>query len=375
MRLAMQPPGISALRADALFVSALQRSDDPSTDQVRNAIAAAVREFGGQGCAEQVAQEFGDHPETAVVRMRWARALAGEACRSWSARWSCVGTAARTGTPRSGSSPATRRHAEPNPPPAVPVTSTKPLLARALLYVHRGHPEALQPAKLTLVKKKSSVAFMKRYGQACAIARALDVVGERWSLLLVRELAFGPRRYRDLATGLPGIPSNVLAARLKDLQAAGVITRRTLPAPTDVTVYELTAAGRALQPALHELLDWGLRYAPEPAGDDVGQPAWALLGAAGRPTALPDGQVCELRVGPEFFYLSSNEGTLTVRRGPAPDGDAVVTMSADTLYSLVLGHTTVTDAVGHSTVAGDTAIAHRALEPLAAAFTRPAPAS
>ena len=216
---------------------------------------------------------------------------------------------------------------------------------------------------------------MKHYGQACAIARALDVVGERWSLLLVRELTFGPRRYRDLATGLPGIPSNLLAARLKDLQAAGVIARRTLPAPTDVTVYELTGAGRALQPALHELLDWGLRYAPEPAGDDVGQPAWALLGAAGRPTALPAGQTCELRVGPEFFYLSSDAGTLTVRRGPAPGGDAVVTMSADTLYSLVLGHTTVTDAVGHSTVAGDTAIAHRALEPLAAAFTRPVPAS
>src|SRR5215472_6886798 len=135
----------------------------------------------------------------------------------------------------------------------------------------------LQRAMLTLVKRKSTVIFMKRYEQACAIARALDVVGERWSLLLVRELSLGPRRYRDLATGLPGIPSNVLAARLKDLQAAGVITRRTLPAPADVAVYELTGAGRALQPALSELLDWGLRYAPEPAGDDAGQPGWALL--------------------------------------------------------------------------------------------------
>src|SRR6516225_762763 len=227
--------------------------------------------------------------------------------------------------------------------------------------------------KLTLAKTKSTVASMKHYGQACAIARALDVVGERWSLLLVRELTFGPRRYRDLATGLPGIPSNVLAARLKDLQAAGVIARRTLPAPTDVTVYELTGAGRALQPALHELLDWGLRYAPEPAEDDVGQPAWALLGAAGRPTALPSGQTCELRVGPEFFYLSSDAGTLTVRRGPAPDGDAVVTMPADALYSLLTGQTTVTDAVGHSTVDGDTEIARRALQPLAAAGARPAP--
>src|SRR5215470_11011941 len=214
---------------------------------------------------------------------------------------------------------------------------------------------------------------MKRYGQACAIARALDVVGERWSLLLVRELILGPRRYRDLATGLPGIPSNVLAARLKDLQAAGVIARRTLPAPTDVTVYELTGAGRALQPALRQLLDWGLRYAPEPAPDDAGQPAWALLGAAGRPAALPAGQTCELRVGPEFFYLGSDAGQLTVRRGPAPGGDAVVTMPAGTLYSLLTGHTTVTDAVRHATVDGDTAIARRALEPLAAALTKPAP--
>jgi DNA-binding HxlR family transcriptional regulator len=215
---------------------------------------------------------------------------------------------------------------------------------------------------------------MKRYGQACAIARALDVVGERWNLLLVRELTLGPRRYRDLATGLPGIPSNVLAGRLKDLQAAGVITQRTLPAPTDVTVYELTDAGRALQPALKELLDWGLRYGPEPFQDDAGQPGWGLLGAAGRPSALPAGQTCELRVGAEFFYLSSDAGKLIVRRGPAPDGDAVVTMSADTFYSLMTGQTTVTDAVRHSTVDGDAGIARRALEPLAASLTKPAPA-
>src|SRR5258708_22272147 len=215
---------------------------------------------------------------------------------------------------------------------------------------------------------------MKRYGQACAIARALDVVGERWSLLLVGELTLGPRRYRDLATGLPGIPSNILAARLKDLQAAGVVTVRTFPAPADVTVYELTGGGRALQPALKELLDWGLRYGPEPSQDDVGQPGWGLLGAAGRPTALPDGQTCELRVGPEFFYLGSDAGELTVRRGPAPDGDAVVTMSTDTLYSLLTGQTTATDAVRHSTVDGDSEIARRALEPLAAALSKPAPA-
>jgi DNA-binding HxlR family transcriptional regulator len=229
--------------------------------------------------------------------------------------------------------------------------------------------------KLTLVKRNYIILFMKRYGQACAIARALDVIGERWSLLLVRELTLGPRRYRDLAAGLPGIPSNVLAARLKDLQAAGVLTRRTLPAPTDVTVYELTDAGRALQPALTELLQWGRRYAPEPSPDDTAQPGWGLLGAAGRPSALPAGQVCELRVGPEFFYLGSDAGRLTVRRGPAPGGDAVLTMPAGTLYGLLTGHTTVSDAVRLSAVSGDTEIARRALEPLAAALTRPAPAT
>jgi len=104
MWLAMQHPSVSALRADALFVSSLQRSDDPSAAQVQHAVATAVREFGGQGCAGRVAQEFGDHPEAAVARMRWARALAGEAFRDAaeepSARQdarSC--SAARTGRP------------------------------------------------------------------------------------------------------------------------------------------------------------------------------------------------------------------------------------------------------------------------------------
>ena len=154
--------------------------------------------------------------------------------------------------------------------------------------------------------------------------------------------------------------------------AAGVITRRTLPAPTDVTVYELTGAGRALQPALTELLHWGLRYGPELSQDDTAQPGWGLLAGAGRPAALPAGQACELRVGPEVFYSGSDAGQLTVR-GPAPDGDAVVTMPAGTPFSLLTGQVTVTGAVRHGTVDGGTGIARRALEPLAAAGATPAP--
>jgi hypothetical protein len=102
MRLAMQHPSTSALRADALFVSALQRSDDPSAAQVRHIIAAAVREYGRQGCAERVAQEFGDHPETAVVRMRWARALASEAFRGSAAKSSACPDARSCPAIRSG---------------------------------------------------------------------------------------------------------------------------------------------------------------------------------------------------------------------------------------------------------------------------------
>ena len=114
------------------------------------------------------------------------------------------------------------------------------------------------------------------------------------------------------------------------------------------------------------------RYGPRVSPDDAAQPGWALLEQ--RQAALPGGQTCELRVGPESFYLSS-AGQLTVRR-KAPDGDAVVTMAADTLYSLMTGQTTVPDAVRHSTVDGDTEIARRALEPLAAAaLAKPAPAA
>lgn len=127
----------------------------------------------------------------------------------------------------------------------------------------------------------------------------------------------------------------------------------------------------ALEAAARELLrDHGTVCASSPR---ISQPGWGLLGGAGRPAALAAGQTCELRVGPEVFYLGSDAGTLTVRRGPAPDGEAVVTMPAGTLYSLLTGQMTVAGAVRDSAVDGDTGIARRALEPLAAALAKPAP--
>ena len=210
---------------------------------------------------------------------------------------------------------------------------------------------------------------MKRYGQACSIARTLDVVGERWNLLVVRELLLGPRRHRDLVAGLPGIPSNVLATRLKDLQGCGVVAKRTLPAPADVPVYELTDAGHELLPALQALMAWGDRHAPAREPEDVVRASWAMLSAIGRPTTLPDGQSCELWVEDEVFHLGADGGRLTVHRGPAPDGDVVVTMSADTLYHLIIGQVSTAEALDNSAVSGDAALAHHALEPFAGTGT------
>jgi DNA-binding HxlR family transcriptional regulator len=115
----------------------------------------------------------------------------------------------------------------------------------------------------------------KSYSQYCPVAHALDLVGERWSLLIARELLHGPRRYTDLAEALPGIGTNILASRLRELEASGVVAKRRLPPPTPVTVYELTETGRGLHRVLHELARWGARsLGPPPAGEAAAHPGW-----------------------------------------------------------------------------------------------------
>ncbi len=114
---------------------------------------------------------------------------------------------------------------------------------------------------------------MKDYGQYCPIAHSLGLLGERWSLLVVRELLHGPKRYTDLVDGLPGIGTNILATRLKDLEAGGVLRKVKLPPPAASTVYELTPKGEALQPVLHELARWGARSLGPPDPGDLG-PGW-----------------------------------------------------------------------------------------------------
>jgi DNA-binding HxlR family transcriptional regulator len=174
---------------------------------------------------------------------------------------------------------------------------------------------------------------VKSYNQYCPIAHALDVVGERWALLIVRELVEHHQlRYSDLHANLPGCGTNILAARLKDLERHGVIARRKLPPPAASMVYELTAYGHELRPVLHMLAHWGARSLPPPTHDTELEPGW-LAGAL--EMALP--QTClegtlEFRVDAEVAHFSRGEG----ENGPAESPDAVIICDRAGFYRLLV---------------------------------------
>ena len=170
----------------------------------------------------------------------------------------------------------------------------------------------------------------KRYDQYCPVAHALERVGERWSLLIVRELLKGPKRYTDLSAALPGIGTNVLAARLKDLEAAGVLAKRRLPPPTPAQVYELTTYGVALKPVVRELARWGLQSMPAPADDDELAPGWLpdALDTFFAPVA-PEGTF-EFHVGDEVAALVDGDAAV----GPAARPDVVLTATPADFYFL-----------------------------------------
>jgi DNA-binding HxlR family transcriptional regulator len=160
---------------------------------------------------------------------------------------------------------------------------------------------------------------MKRYDQYCPIAHALELVGERWALLVVRELMHGPKRYTDLAERL-GIGTNILAARLRDLEACGVVTKRTLPPPAASRVYELTDYGRELKAAMRELALWGARSLGPPTAEHDLFPGWLqnALDSVLAPVA-PPGKF-EFRVGAEVASIVDGE----VRPGPIDQPDVIV---------------------------------------------------
>jgi DNA-binding HxlR family transcriptional regulator len=198
------------------------------------------------------------------------------------------------------------------------------------------------------------MATMRTYGDGCGIAHALDLLGERWALLVVRELLLGPKRFTDLRDGLPNASPNVLAQRLRELEEAEIIRRRKLPPPSGSRIYELTDWGRELKPMLLSLGTWALRSPSFPGDAPVGTDSVILaLGtffdadAAGDLTAR-----YELRLGENAFCVQVADRRIDVDRRTADDPDAVIETDAATLSALIWERRELADALS----AGDIAI-------------------
>ena len=177
----------------------------------------------------------------------------------------------------------------------------------------------------------------RTYNQNCSLAYSLDVIGERWTLLLIRELLTGPKRFTDLLRNLPGIGANLLTARVKDLEEFGVLERKTLPPPAASAVYDLTDLGRALQPALIELVRWGSKLPREPEGKEYSRPGWAILAmhAAFQPeNAKGIKETYEFRIGEEVFYARIDDGAIETGEGSAGSPDLVIVADPQTFLDL-----------------------------------------
>jgi DNA-binding HxlR family transcriptional regulator len=181
------------------------------------------------------------------------------------------------------------------------------------------------------------VARTRTYGDPCGIARALDVVGERWALLVVRELLLGPKRFTDLRAGLPNLSPDVLSQRLRELEADGVVTRRRLPPPAGSKVYELTERGRELEPVILALGRWGTSVPFPPDGHELGVDSTILaLKTVFDPATARDGAMSvELRLDEQTFSVQVSNGDVEIARGSAGHPDAVLGASTMTLVGLL----------------------------------------
>ncbi len=193
----------------------------------------------------------------------------------------------------------------------------------------------------------------RSYGQYCGLALALDVIGERWSLLMVRELMTGPKRYSELEVRLQGIGTNLLADRLKSLAAAGVLRK------LDSGEYELTETGRELEKTIVPLARWGLGVAPTPSADDYHVPSSSVLimHAVFRPDRAEGvDEYYEYRIGDDIFHAHVCDGELQTWEGPAPDPAFTLTTDASTYRDMLAGTVLLREAVaqGKASVTGST---------------------
>jgi DNA-binding HxlR family transcriptional regulator len=216
---------------------------------------------------------------------------------------------------------------------------------------------------LLLGRYDHGVARSRSYEDPCGIARALDVVGERWALLVVRELVLGPKRFTDLQAGLGRVSPDVLAQRLRDLEAAGVVARATLPPPAASRVYELTARGRELEPVLHALGRWGSRQPLPPAAPHLGvDAAMVALPTLFSPERAGDlDGTFELRIDGEPFTATVSGGRLELARGAATGPAATIATTPGVLAAVLWHDRSLAAAIGagEATVEGSREAAER----------------
>jgi DNA-binding HxlR family transcriptional regulator/putative sterol carrier protein len=208
----------------------------------------------------------------------------------------------------------------------------------------------------------------RSYNQYCGLAYALDRIGERWTILIIRELIAGPRRFTDLLGGLPGISTNLLSERLKDLEQQGMIRRRTLPPPAGSVVYELTALGQALEPMLLELGKWGSQFVPASIEGVtlLHANSYALtLKTFFRPEQAQSlNETYALHIDDEILRVQIAGGELLVQQGEAVKADAVFQTDIATYLALLSGQIRVDEAVatGLIRVGGDAGALRRFLK-------------
>jgi len=194
----------------------------------------------------------------------------------------------------------------------------------------------------------------RSYNQYCGLAYALDIIGERWTLLIVRELIPGPRRFTDLLDGLPGISTNLLSERLKSLEQQGLLCRRLLPPPAGSTVYELTSLGRALEKSLIELGKWGSQFVPTSSEDaillNVGSYALTLKTFFRPEQAQGVTETYELHIDNEVLQVQINAGELQVRQGEAFNADLVLYTDMPSYLGLLTGQIKPDEAISSGLV-------------------------
>jgi DNA-binding HxlR family transcriptional regulator len=194
----------------------------------------------------------------------------------------------------------------------------------------------------------------RTYNQSCGVARSLDLLGERWTLLIIRDLLIGPRRYSDLLEGLPGIGTNMLADRLKRLGREGVVFKHPLPEPADsVVVYDLTAAGRELEPILLGLARWSWRHLDPGTGHEHTDSRWTALAlrASFDPNAADDLTArYEFDLSGGKVWAHVHDGSIETGVGPSEDPDVVMRTDDQTLARIRAGRLTLDEAVERGAV-------------------------